>query len=62
MVWKSIVLLNYSYIYVKDASVLQHVYMRPEVNSNRFEILNGFEKSFLLHGNFTGQPWDLKPI
>ena len=27
--------------------------MRPEVNSNRFEISNPFEKSFRLHGNFT---------
>ena len=27
--------------------------MRPEVNSNRFEISNRFEKSFCLHGNFT---------
>ena len=27
--------------------------MRPEVNSNQFEISNGFEKSFRLHGNFT---------
>ena len=27
--------------------------MRPEVNSNRFEISNRFEKSFPSHGNFT---------
>ena len=27
--------------------------MRPEVNSNRFEISNRFEKSLRLHGNFT---------
>ena len=27
--------------------------MRPEVNSNRFEISNRFEKSFRLYGNFT---------
>ena len=33
--------------------ILEHVYMRPEVNSNRFEISNRFEKSFRLHGNFT---------
>ena len=32
---------------------LKHVYMRPEVNSNRFEISNRFEKSFRLHGDFT---------
>ena len=32
---------------------LEHVYMRTEVNSNRFEISNGFEKSFRLHGDFT---------
>ena len=31
----------------------EHVYMRPEVNSNRFEISNRFEMSFHLHGNFT---------
>ena len=31
----------------------RHVYMRPEVNSNRFEISNRFEKSFRLHGDFT---------
>ena len=30
---------------------LEHVYMRPEVNSNRFEISNHFEMSFRLHGN-----------
>ena len=27
--------------------------MRPEVNSNRFEISNCFEKSFFLQGDFT---------
>ena len=27
--------------------------MRPEVNSNQFEISNRFEKAFLLHDNFT---------
>ena len=27
--------------------------MRPEMNSNRFEISNRFEKSFCLHSNFT---------
>ena len=32
---------------------LEHVYMRPEVNSNRFEISNRFEMLFRLHGNFT---------
>ena len=29
----------------------EHVYMRPEVNLNRFEISNRFEMSFCLHGN-----------
>ena len=29
--------------------------MRPEENSNRFEISNHFEKSFHLHGDFTAQ-------
>ena len=32
---------------------LERVYMRPERNSNRFEISNHFEKSFHLHSNFT---------
>ena len=32
----------------------EHVYMSPEVNSNRFEISNGFEISFRLHGNLHG--------
>ena len=27
--------------------------MRPEVNANRFEISNCFEKLFRLHGNLT---------
>ena len=31
----------------------EHVYMRPKVNSNRFEISNRFQNSFRLHGNFT---------
>ena len=29
----------------------EHVYMRPEGNSNRSEISNRFEMSFRLHGN-----------
>ena len=33
--------------------VWQHVYMKLEVKSNRFEISKRFEKSFCLHGNFT---------
>ena len=32
---------------------LEHVYMRPEVNSDRFEISNRFEM-FRLHGNLHG--------
>lgn len=32
---------------------LDHFYMRPEVNSNRFKIPNLFEKSFGLQGDFT---------
>ena len=31
-----------------------HVYMRPEVNSNRFEISDRFEMAFCLHGNLHG--------
>ena len=30
---------------------LKHVYMRPDVNSNWFEISNHFEILFGLHGN-----------
>ena len=29
----------------------EHVYMRPEVNSNQCEISNRFEMLFRLHGN-----------
>ena len=32
---------------------LEHVYIRPEVNSDRFDISNRFEMLFRLHGNFT---------
>ena len=35
----------------KKRRYLEHVYMSPEVNSNRFEISNRFEMSFRLHGN-----------
>ena len=34
--------------------MIEHVYMRPEVNSNRVEISNRFEMSFRLHGNLHG--------
>ena len=34
--------------------MLEHVYMIPEVNSNRFEISNRFEMSFRLHGSLHG--------
>ena len=33
---------------------LEHVYMRPEVKSHRFEISNRFEMYFRLHGNLHG--------
>ena len=33
--------------------IVERVYMRPEVNSNPFEISNHFKKLFCLHGNFT---------
>ena len=36
-----------------SAIAVEHIYKRPEVNSNRFEISNRFEKLFCLHGNFT---------
>ena len=32
---------------------LEHVYRRPEVNSNRFKISKRFKKSIHLHGDFT---------
>ena len=32
---------------------IEHVYMRPEVTSNWFEISNRFEKSCFLNGDFT---------
>ena len=35
-------------------NTLEHVYMIPEVNSNRFEISNRFEMLFCLHGNLHG--------
>ena len=34
--------------------MIEHVYMRPEENSNRVEISNRFEMSFRLHGNLHG--------
>ena len=34
---------------------IEHVYMRPEVNSKRFEISNCFEMSFRLHENLHGR-------
>ena len=37
-----------------NINYLGHVYMRPEVNSNWFEISNCFEMSFRLHGNLYG--------
>ena len=33
---------------------LENVYMKSEVNSNRFEISNRFEMVFRLHGNLHG--------
>ena len=38
----------------KYSANIERVYMRPEVNSNRFEISNRFEMSFRLHGNLHG--------
>ena len=35
-------------------AILEHVYMIPEVNSNRFEISNRFEMSFRLHDSLHG--------
>ena len=33
--------------------IVEHVYMRNQVNLNPFEISNHFKKLFCLHGNFT---------
>ena len=38
---------------LNNKDYLEHVYMRPEMNSNRFKISNRFEKSFRLHDDFT---------
>ena len=38
----------------QELSYSEHVYMRPEVNANRFEISNRFEMSFCLHGSLHG--------
>ena len=40
-----------TFITYLDKNNLEHVYMRPEVNSNRFEISHRFEMLFRLHGN-----------
>ena len=51
MKWIINVQITYS---LKNSDLFfEHIYMRLEVNSNRFEILNRFKKSFHLHGNFT---------
>ena len=39
---------------IRISLILELVYMRPEVNSNRFKISNHFEMSFRLHGNLHG--------
>ena len=44
---------------------LEHVYMRPEVNPNRFEISNRFEVSFCLHYCLHGKlttVWDFTSV
>ena len=38
----------YSNFMFKNEFFLRDIYMRPEVNSNRFDIPSGFENSFLL--------------
>ena len=43
--------LNYTIHW--SIQIVERVYMRPEVNSNPFEISNHFKKLFCLHGNFT---------
>ena len=50
------ILTNYfPRIRINIINYLEHVYKRPEVNSNRFEISNRFEMSFRFHGNLYGE-------
>ena len=53
--YKFISPLMWTYSIANDSAkfLSEHVYMRLEVNSNRFEISNCFEKSFCLHDDFT---------
>ena len=37
---------------IRNSDNIEHVYVRPKVNSNRFEISNRFEKLFHLHNSF----------
>ena len=46
--------MQYHTVKFPKCATLEHVYIRPEVNSNRFEISNHFEMSFRLHGNLHG--------
>ena len=46
IIYNPLIVVNFEWL-------LEHVYMRPGVNSNQFEISNRFEKSFCLHDNFT---------
>ena len=54
----SYVLLDYNFekviLSIVNLHVLEHVYMRPKVNSNRFEMSNRLEMSFRLNGNLHG--------
>ena len=43
--------MQYRTVKFPKCATLEHVYIRPEVNSDRFEISNRFEMLFRLHGN-----------
>ena len=51
MLVNKLFLISYVRISQKVKGVLEHVYMKPEVYSNRFEISDRFEMPFRLHGN-----------
>ena len=52
---KYVLVLAYVQMQLQHAGLpLEHVYVRPEVNSNWFEISNHLEMLFRLHGNSHG--------
>ena len=45
------VALNYTIH--RSILIVEHIYVKPKVNSNPFKISNHFETLLCLHGNFT---------